>query len=485
MKSVFLFFSCCILFIACRQNSPEDLSSEIAAIENSLLPAIKVAGDSAAHYNIYDRMQFYKVPGISIAVVAAGKLKWAKGYGLANTQTGEKVTVATLFQAGSISKPVAALAALHLVDQGILELDTDVNDYLRDWQIPETDYTKTEKVTLRRLLTHTAGVTVHGFPGYMQKDTFPDIIAVLDGKGNTPPIRVDTIPGSMWRYSGGGYTIMEKMVEDISGLVLEAYMGKHILPELGMENSTYQQPLGPDFTDRASAAYDSEGKIIEGLWHNYPEQAAAGLWTTPSDLGRYIIEIQEIAAGKRDGVLSGEMVSEMLNKHMGEWGLGPALLKEGDSLLFGHGGKNAGFSNNMIASAHHGNGIIVMTNADQGTSLMGEITRGISDYYQWEMASPREVVLTATEAGVIQGLTGNYILDFQVPDIGDYIIEVSLQDGNLFVNDPNNGDTNILKHMDSLTFIDIEKGDEVQFERDSAGLSILWNNRFRFNRIEQ
>ena len=485
MKNSIFFLISCLLFLSCRQQPTADQEIEISAIENTLLPAIKVAGDSLPHFNIYDRMEYYNVPGVSVAVIADGKIKWVKGYGLANTKTGEKVTEKTLFQAGSISKPVAALGALQLVQQGDVDLDRDVNEYLKDWKIPQTDYTQREKVTLRRLLTHTAGVTVHGFPGYKQEDRFPTITEVLDGKGNTPPIRVDTIPGSFWRYSGGGYTIMEKMLEDMSGMPLEAYMSKHVFPALGMENSTYQQPLGAPYSERASAAYNTEGELIEGLWHNYPEQAAAGLWTTPTDLARYIIGIQEIAGGKQDGVLSAEMVSEMLSKHKQDWGLGPALQKEGDSLLFGHGGKNAGFSNNMIASAHHGNGIIVMTNADRGTSLMEEIIRGISDYYGWGMANPREVVLNAVEAEVLEGLIGTYLLDFEVPDIGDYFIEVSLKEGRLFVDDPNNGDTNTLHHMDSLQFIDLQKGDEVLFERDSAGTSILWNNSYRFNRIEQ
>ena len=265
-------------------------------------------------------MEYHNIPGVSIAIVKDGKLKWAKGYGIANTNNGNEVTVNTIFQAGSISKPIAALSALKLVENGSIDLDKDVNTYLTDWRIPDSKFTKDEKVTLRRLLTHTAGMTVHGFPGYKQKDTFPSITKVLNGKGNTAAIFLDTIPGSIWRYSGGGYTVMEKLVEDISGLSLDEYMAENILQPIGMENSTYSQPLGIGLYTDVSAAYDGEGNIIEGLWHNYPEQAAAGLWTTPTDLAIYCIEIQEILSKKKNGILSKEIIEMMLTKHKNNWG---------------------------------------------------------------------------------------------------------------------------------------------------------------------
>ena len=276
---------------------------EITTIENSLIKNILIKGKPIETYNILDRMAYYKVPGVSIAVVENGKLKWAKGYGYANTKTKTKIDANTLFQAGSISKPVAALSALKLYQEGLLKLDEDVNTYLKNWSLPENEFTKQNKVTLEKLLFHTARTTVHGFPGYKQSDTFPDIITVLNGEGNTGKITIDTIPGSIWRYSGGGYTIMEKVVEDISGLPLEDYMVKNISQPIGMTNSTYKEPIGDTYKN-IGAAYDEGGALFEGLWNNYPEQAAAGLWTTPSDLAKYCIEIQDIIKGNKDGVLS-------------------------------------------------------------------------------------------------------------------------------------------------------------------------------------
>ena len=196
------------------------------------------------------------------------------------------------------------MAALKLFENDSLDLNKNVNYYLKKWQIPENKFTKTKKITLEKLLTHTAGMTVHGFPGYKQTDDFPEIIDVLNGKGNTPKIVVDTIPGSIWRYSGGGYTVMEKVIEDVSGLSFDEYMSKNILLPIGMKNSTYQQPITKVWQNNISAAYDGNGKLIKGLWNNYPEQAAAGLWTTASDLALYCIEIQDIIQGKKDGILT-------------------------------------------------------------------------------------------------------------------------------------------------------------------------------------
>ena len=469
----------------CNKKSKPDFSAEIISVENGLLPAITVEGQPITAYSLQERMEHYNVPGVSIAVVKDGELRWAKGYGLANTETRQEVTIQTLFQAGSISKPLAALAVLKLWEEGRVDLEADVNTYLKGWQVPDTSYTASEKVTLRRLLTHTAGMTVHGFPGYAADEGFPGIKQVLNGEGNTPRITVDTIPGSIWRYSGGGYTVMQKVVEDVSGQPLEAYMRDHILKPMGLNESTYQQPLGSKYAGYASAAFNAQGEMVAGLWHNYPEQAAAGLWTTPSDLGRYCLEIQQIYRGKENGILKPETISAMLSKHKGDWGLGPSLQREGDSLLFGHGGKNEGFSNNMLAFAGQGDAMVVMTNADRGVALMGEIMRAISDTYGWRISVPRKVTLVPQPADSLSRFTGRYQLDFQVPDIGDYMVEVTMGDGTLEVFDPNNGERNTLSPLGPKEFIDLASGDEVQVSLEGAKPEILFNGRFRFVRLEE
>lgn len=167
MKKLILLFSL-IIFISCTDESKDALDSEIDEIERSLTTTIQIEGDSPKKYTISDRMDHYNVPGISIAVIKDRKLHWAKGYGIANTIENKNIEVTsnTLFQAGSISKPVAALSILKLVEEGKLDLDENINTYLQNWEVPESEYTKEQKVTLRRILSHTSGLTVHGFPGY-------------------------------------------------------------------------------------------------------------------------------------------------------------------------------------------------------------------------------------------------------------------------------------------------------------------------------
>ena len=480
-KSIFISFIFILICLSCQNEK----LNEIQTIENGLLPETQVKNRYIKTFNIVDRMKHYKVPGVSIAVVENGKIKWAKGYGIANTNTGQKVDNNTMFQAGSISKPLSALSALQLVQKGTLTLDQDVNNYLKNWKIPNNEFTKNEKITLRRLLTHTAGITVHGFPGYQQTDKFPSIDQVLNGEGNTPKIVVDTIPGSIWRYSGGGYTVMEKMVEDVSKLPLEVYMANNILEPIGMENSTYQQPLGTNLQSNVSAAYDSQGKIIDGLWHNYPEQAAAGLWTTPTDLAKYCIEIQEILKGKENAVLSKETVNKMLTKHKNDWGLGPSLHSNEKNLIFRHGGKNAGFTNKLVSFSKRGNAVIIMTNADNGGGLIEEILRSISKYYNLDISNPNVVDPVKLSKEELNQFVGTYKLNYQVPEIGDYLIEISIKNGELFVNDPNNGDTKVLTALGELKFMDLKIGDQGIFQIKNDKIGLIWgNSRFQFNKID-
>jgi CubicO group peptidase (beta-lactamase class C family) len=451
---------------------------EINSIENSLIKNIQIKGDSIQKFNILERMDFYKVPGVSIAIVENGKIKWAKGYGYANTETGTKVNASTLFQAGSISKPLAALSALKLFENDSLDLNKDVNYYLKKWQIPENKFTETEKVTLEKLLTHTAGMTVHGFPGYQQTDKFPEIIDVLNGNGNTGKIVVDTIPGSIWRYSGGGYTVMEKVVEDVSGLSLDDYMSKNILLPIGMKNSTYQQPIAKEFQNNISAAYDGNGELIKGLWNNYPEQAAAGLWTTPSDLAMYCMEIQDIVQGKKNGVLTKETVDKMLTKHKNDWGLGPSLQNEKDSLIFGHGGKNAGFTNDMKAYVYQGNAIIVMTNADNGSKLISEIKNAISNYYNWSISQPKTIEVIELSDATLKQYVGKYELKEQ-----SLILEVQFKENQLFLTNTPIGNLN-LSPMTNTKFIDLESGTVIEFLVDEKVSGFTVNNSFKLVKIE-
>lgn len=477
-----------LLFFSCR-NDPANKEKntqenpKIALVEQNLLPDRILENDTIVAYSLESAMKESKVPGVSIAVVHNGKLDWAKGYGFANTNTGTKVDTTTMFQAASISKPIAALAILKLLEEGKVHLDSNVNNYLTSWKVADTKFTTTEKVTLRRLLTHSAGTTVHGFPGYKPTDTFPSTQEVLEGKGNSAAVVVDTIPGGKMKYSGGGYTIVQKVIEDLTKGSFEAYMDTEILQPLGMLHSTFSQPLPSSYHKSASAAYDNTGSLIEGVWHHYPEKAAAGLWTTPSDLARYIIAMQEIKAGKKDGLLLPATVSEMLTLGKFEHGLGPALTEEEGKNLFVHGGKNAGFTNVFVAYVNEGKGLVVMTNADNGGALLGAVEKAISKVYDWGLSEPKVISPILLSANYLQQFTGTYTYVEQVPSVGgDYVANVRVENDQLVIYDvPEKKDYHFVA-TDSLDFLDIENGDRVSFKIKDNIPILWWNNSFQFKK---
>ena len=322
-------------------------------------------------WKLAQRMSELKVPGVSIAVINGGKLEWARAYGTATPET--------LFQAASISKPVAAMAALHLAQNGNFNLDQDVNEKLVSWKIPTNEFLGENKVTVRRLLSHSAGLTVHGFRGYAQGEPVPTLKQILDGEkpANCAPIRVDILPGSKWRYSGGGYTILQQLMIDLMKMPFPQIMNMIVLRKLGMKHSTYEQPLPANLAATAATGHRADGNAIAGKWHTYPEMAAAGLWTTPSDLALFVIEMQKSIKGASNQVIERTMANEMVKRQFDEFGLGLVILSKG----FHHSGSNEGFRAKIYGTLDSGFGVIIMTNSDTGDKLINEIGGAIEAEY--------------------------------------------------------------------------------------------------------
>jgi len=476
----------CVLFIALLYSASafSQSDNEITQLEQGLLPAVQIIGELPSTFSIEERMEHYHVPGVSIAIIQGGKIAWAKGYGVTNTQTQQVVDENTLFQAASISKPVSAMGALVLVEKEKIDLETDINTYLSRWKIPENKYTQQQPVHLKGLLSHTASTTVHGFPGYTQIDTFPTVEAVLSGAGNTDSIVVDTIPGTIWRYSGGGYTVAQLAIEEIAGKTFATYLEQAVLAPLDMTRSTFEQPLPKSWQDNVSAAFDSRGEMVEGLWNNYPELAAAGLWTTPTDLAKFCIAIQRAFQGKDEKMLSKEIVKKMLTPIANDYALGLGVETRGDTLFFGHGGKNRGFTNNMSASATHDMGIIIMTNADEGGNLIGEIMRSANKLYGWGRVEQKHVELFSLSSEEKARYIGRYNLKSDQGE--DYIVEVQSSDLGVLIHDPQST-SNYLIPTSATEFIDRDSGRSVLFELDKSGeaLGFLYGGRYHFDRVKR
>jgi CubicO group peptidase (beta-lactamase class C family) len=442
--------------------------ARIDAAENALKPALYEKGKPPAGMNILDRMKHYHVPGVSVAVINEGKIEWAKGYGVKENGGHDPVTPETLFQAASISKPATALGVLRLVDKGILDLDAPVNDKLVSWKIPENEFSKNEKVTLRRLLTHSAGLTVSGFPGYAASDPIPTTVQVLNGEkpANTSPVRIDMIPGSQWRYSGGGFLVTQLLVADVSGRSFPEYMKTTVLNPLGMDHSTFAQPLPPDKADQAASGHEMNGEVVKGKWHVYPELAAAGLWTTPSDLCRLAIELQKSASGESNKIISREMAGKMLTPGTGNWGLGIGLgaPTTEERRSFSHGGGNKGFICMLFAFVHKGQGAVIMTNSDNGNGLVTEILRGLSTVYGWAILQPKEVSLVK----IVPEKLAPYIGDYRSADESDAPVLVSVEKDQLHLKSPDVGDW-ALSPVSETEFVYLDGGISVTFVKGSDG----------------
>ena len=363
-------------------------AERISRVETGIPPVV-IRGEEPISMNIRQWMELYKIPGLSLAVFDNYKIVWSKSYGVRETGNGDPVRLDTIFQAGSISKPVTAMAIMHYVERGKFSLDEDINAKLSSWRVPENEFTNEQKVTLRRLLSHSAGTTVHGFPGYAVGDPVPTLVQVLNGEkpANTAPVRVDTVPGKQFRYSGGGTTIVQLMLVDQLRKPFPQIMQETVIGPLKLEESSYEQPQPRERAARAASGHRRDGKVVEGKWHIYPEMAAAGLWTTPTDLALVAIEMCESKRGSSNRILSQRSVQEMLTAQAEPVGIGFFLERNSDQ--FGHDGADEGFQANLIAFANSGKGMAVMANSDNGFRIFHRIAASVAKEYGWNSFKPQ------------------------------------------------------------------------------------------------
>jgi len=331
----------------------------------------------------------FHVPGVSIAVIKDFRIEWAKGYGAADVETHAPVTPETMFQAASISKTVAAMASMKAVQDGRFTLDQDVNTILKSWHLPGGDFTKDHPVTPRSLMSHTSGTgDGFGFPGYAVGAPLPTVVQILDGipPSNRQKVRLERPPLTGFKYSGGAVMIQELALTDAVGKPFAQIAREWILNPLGMTNSGYEQPLPASRHNQAARAHDRNGARMGDPWHVYPEHAAAGLWTTPTDLARFAIEVQLSLQGRSNKVLSQASVQEMVTPvGVGPYAVGFEMEKQGEGWYFIHGGSNWGFQCVLIAHRVKGYGAVIMTNGDAGGALMQALLARIQQDEQWDV----------------------------------------------------------------------------------------------------
>ncbi len=374
-------------------------------------------------------MAFYGVPGVSLAVFDGFDLKWARAYGVVEAGRPTLVTTETMFQAGSVSKPVAAAAALRLVQQGHLDLDENANRYLVSWKIPSNG-PWTPRVSLRHLLSHTGGITRHGIPGVLRHHPLPSLLEILEGRipsGTLPasalysadnllPVRVNKIPGTQDHYSSGGFTILQQLLIDVTGLPFPELMRKLVLDPLDMVHSTFEQPLPEAWVAQAAVGHLEGERPVQGGWLLYPASAQGGLWTTPSDLANFSLALLRAREGMAGGFLSQELAGEMFTPRLGtRVGLGLLLAGDGDALRFDQAGRNEGFACRVVAFCASGRGAVVMTNWHYGL-LIDELIPSLADVYEWPALGSAGPATRPVDRQVAEEVEGEYVLrpDFRL-----------------------------------------------------------------------
>lgn len=393
------------IFCSCSQEgSKSRIEQRIDRIENGLIEfgfnsaANLFQPDSVQRANtktFAERIEHYKTPGVSVAVVNKNKVEWSKAYGIMDKNTGKPVTTETIFEAGSISKLITSVMALHFVQEGLLELDTDVNNYLKSWQVPENEFTCEDKVTLRRLLTHQAGLPATNYP-HDDNMGYPTLIDVLNGEppALNKPATPEFVPGMKWQYSNIGYNVIQLLLEDVSGKSFQEIAEEIVFKPLGMKNSTFVYPLDAERRKREAMPHDAEGISRKPGMH-LTALAQGGLTTTPIDLAIFTNELMFSYQGKSEVMISQEMTKRLFTKECEidqnmfplpfSEGLGVFLMGEGRDFLFTHPGSNGpGSLGFLVGWPERGTGAVVMANGPgmvDGFLILMEIVSAINIEY--------------------------------------------------------------------------------------------------------
>lgn len=361
----------------------------IQEIESSLTPDERAGGAIPPKWLLQERMQVYNIPAVSIAAVNDFQIEWAKAYGILRKGSSDIATTATAFQAGSISKPAAAIGALCLVQQGVISLKENVNTRLRDWKLL-SGTGELATVTLEQLLSHTSGIGAYGLRGYPPSSEIPSLLELLNGTppSRSPAVRVIRPPGTEYLYSGQGYAVIQRLLDEAGGKPFIELMNELVFRPLAMENSAFHRSADAPPIRSVAAGHDKSGKCLPGNWNVYPVMTVSGLWSTSMDLAKLMTALQRIYRGQSGSVLEPEIVRDMLRARIGKYGLGFPIIGEGDGLQVQHGGQTGGYRCFIVCHLNTGQGAAIMTNGNNGFDLIFEILRSIAKFYKWPPSRP-------------------------------------------------------------------------------------------------
>ncbi len=413
-----------ILFQSCVEESNTDTTIDlIKKVETGLPTPVYIAGDST--WSIEERMDHYGIPGVSVAVINNGKIEWAKGYGVMDKENKSPVTEQTLFHASLLGMPITAYGALSLVEQNKVSLNEDINSYLKSWKVPDNEFTKEKKVTIKNLLNHSGGINIHAISGYSTDEDVPTLVEVLNGTppAKNGPVLLDKEPEESIWVSAAGYGIIQQMMIDIEGKKFPELMNELVLQPLEMNNSTFNQALTTEQLTMAATGYMTDGSMVKGKRYNYPVMAANGLWSNAEDLAKFLINIQQTLKENSNKGLSKDMTELMLtsygnnNLYSPDWkyGLGFGFMDMKDETYFYHWGWNQGFFGLMMAHRDKGYGVVVLTNSTF-PAFNSELIRSVALAYEWDNYVPVHTKMEIKQAAVDQ-IAGRYIADGRIREV--------------------------------------------------------------------
>lgn len=471
---------CMLAVLGCDKPVPQQTKSnqtkpqrESQLLKTGLTERIRIKDQALSLQTLEQRQKHHNVPGVSVAFMRNGQLDWTLQSGVKDLTTHHPLDENTVFQAGSISKPAFGAVLMKYRQENGLDLDIDVNKLLTSWQLPQHEWHTQEVVSLRRLLSHTAGTTVHGFPGYAANEAVPTLVQVLNGTkpANTGPVLVDIQPGSRMRYSGGGTTLAQLTLQDVTGEVLPTMAERLLFAPLGMKRSSFEQPISSKLRDNMATPYKSDGTAVLGGAHTYATLAAAGMWSTPTDMLNMARAVRSAYLGSDTHWISQATAVEILTSNAPTTespnvGIGffINMSDEGEILGFGHGGADEGFMSQLYLELNSGNGYAIMTNGNNGNQLISELEIRIKEAFDVGYAEPETKTIVALSTNELSEYLGTYAVT--QPVVVDIVIEVS-ENGFLLTASPY-VENEKHWHQGEDTFFAID-GSTVTFERDKSG----------------
>lgn len=441
--------------------SQEESIERKAQLERGIRGQVKFLGEPENFSSVTGKMSEYNIPALSLAVINQGEIAWADIYQNANFSKEQKLDCTSIFQAASLSKPVTFLAAVRMYAAGEIDLDKNIQNYLKDFVLPQGKQTAENPVTFRNIFSHTSGINSGGYQGYAKDLALPADRDILKGSAgvNTPAIEVVTPPNETLAYSGGAYTLAEQALQDIYNDEFSNIMKKWILEPAGMKHSEFTQPLPASKSDQVAKGYTQSGGLVDGGWRNHPEQAAAGLWSNSIDMATFLIEIYRAYQGK-SSIFSQSDIKSIISHERDGHVYGFILNRSGDDISITHYGGNAGYRTGMTISLTSGNGLVYLINSDNGGPLGNELMLSASQVYNWQHFKQTNVQRKQVSSEVLKGLPGEYKWNNQID------LSITFDENNKLI-------SLIFPNGDEYKLTPVV-GDELEFIHPDTGVKVMF-----------